>query len=104
VNIENNSSESYVAYCGPAIIDTLTLRPIMGLMSWNMNYTDLKSLTDSSFEGYVEAAIHEITHGLGFIDEYFSKFYDSVNGSSYESPPTFTLNNIIYLSTPRIIT
>lgn len=60
-----------------AIFDEVTLRPKMGLISWNMFYTDIIGMTDTKFEAAVEIAIHEIIHGLGFVSNYFSIYYDS---------------------------
>jgi hypothetical protein len=52
----------------------------MGILSWNMFYTQLSDMTDSIFESNTEIAIHETIHGLGFVDDYFDTFYDSVTG------------------------
>ena len=93
-----------MAKCGPAIFDENTLRPIFGLMNWNLYYSKIDSLTNSIFESNIETAIHEITHGLGFIDDYFSKFYDSVTGAKYSTDNSFkSADGIIFLSTPRIL-
>lgn len=93
-----------MASCGPAIFDENTLRPIFGLMNWNLYYSKIDSLTNSIFESNIETAIHEITHGLGFIDDYFSKFYDSVTGVKYDTNNFFTdSTGTKYLSTPRIL-
>lgn len=76
----------------------------MGLMSWNIYYSNIDKLTNAVFEANLETAIHEITHGLGFVDEYFSKFYDSVTGAKYSTGNSFKSDEgIIFLSTPRIL-
>lgn len=76
----------------------------MGLMSWNIYYSNIDKLTNAIFEANLETAIHEITHGLGFVDEYFSKFYDSVTGTKYSTGTSFkSADGIIFLSTPRIL-
>ncbi|CAD8047317.1 unnamed protein product [Paramecium sonneborni] len=102
VNIEN-SAKYYKAYCGPAIYDEQSLRPIMALMSWNMNYTKIDKTNKIIYESNLESAIHEIIHGLGFTQDYFSKYYDSVTSKQYEYPNYYKQNNITYLSTPRLI-
>ena len=43
VNCENDSSVRYLAYAGMAIFDEITKRPKMGLISWNMYFTDLNA-------------------------------------------------------------
>lgn len=60
-------------------------------------------MTDSLFENNVETAVHEIIHGLGFIDDFFPSYYDSVTGESYNSTNSYTISKVIYLSTPRVV-
>ncbi|CAK72834.1 unnamed protein product (macronuclear) [Paramecium tetraurelia] len=102
INVENSDSETYLAYCGPAVYDELTLRPIFALVSWNIYYSKLSEMTDSLFENNVETAVHEIIHGLGFVDDYFFRYYDSVTGESYNTSNSYTVSKVIYLSTPRV--
>ncbi|CAD8044205.1 unnamed protein product [Paramecium primaurelia] len=102
VNIEN-STKFYKAYCGPTVYDELSLRPIIALMSWNINYTKIDKTNKIIYESNLESAIHEIIHGLGITYDYFSKYYDSVTGKNYENPNFYKQNNITYLSTPRLI-
>ncbi|CAK78848.1 unnamed protein product (macronuclear) [Paramecium tetraurelia] len=102
VNIEN-SDKFYKAYCGPTVYDEQSLRPIMGLMSWNMNYTKIDKNNKIIYESNLESAIHEIIHGLGITYDYFSKYYDSVTGKTYELPNFYKQDNVTYLSTPRLI-
>lgn len=85
VNIEN-STKFYKAYCGPTVYDELSLRPIIALMSWNINYTKIDKTNKIIYESNLESAIHEIIHGLGITYDYFSKYYDSVTGKNYENP------------------
>lgn len=68
-----------------------------------MYYTSLDLMTNSIFEVNVEIAIHEIIHGLGFVDDYFSTFYDSYTGESYNTSNTYNSYTSIYLTTPRVI-
>ncbi|CAD8138790.1 unnamed protein product [Paramecium pentaurelia] len=102
INAENTDKETYLAYCGPAIFDEITLRPIIALVSWNLNYSKLSEMTNSLFENNVETAVHEVIHGLGFVDDFFSSYYDSVTGESYNSSNSYTVSKVIYLSTPRV--
>lgn len=92
----------YLAYAGMAIFDEVTLRPKMGIISWNMYFTDLAGMTDAKFEAAIETAIHEIIHGLGFVSKYFSIFYDSYTAKAYKTE-TYSVNTLIYLQTPRIV-
>lgn len=48
-------------------------------------------MTHSVFENNLETAIHEIIHGLGFIDDYFSSYYDSVTGEDYNTSNSYTV-------------
>ncbi|CAD8097701.1 unnamed protein product [Paramecium sonneborni] len=102
INIERSFFDPYLAYCGPAIFDEETLRPIFGLISWNMYYTSLDKMTNSVFESNVEIAVHEVIHGLGFIDDYFISFYDSFTGESYNTSNSYIQSDVTYLSTPRV--
>lgn len=45
-----------------------------------MYYTNVINTTNVEFELSMETAIHELTHALGFIDNFFSLYYDSVTG------------------------
>lgn len=83
VNCENDSSVRYLAYAGMAIFDEITKRPKMGLISWNMFFTDLAGMTDAKFEAALETAIHEMIHGLGFVSDYFGIYYDSSTAKAY---------------------
>lgn len=48
-----------------------------------MAYSDITSLTNTGFESQLATAIHEIIHGLGFVDELISSFYDFETGEKY---------------------
>jgi hypothetical protein len=43
-------------------------------------------------------------HGLGFVSDLFTKFYDSVDGTAYSNGgATTTADSIVMLFTPRVI-
>lgn len=67
-----------------------------------MHYSKLDKMTNSIFEANLETAIHEVIHGLGFIDDYFTSFYDSYTGNSYNTSNIFYSFSASYLSTPRV--
>ncbi|CAK60451.1 unnamed protein product (macronuclear) [Paramecium tetraurelia] len=102
INVEDTFFESYLAYCGPITFNEQTLRPTFALISWNIFYSGLDEMTNTVFEGNVETAVHEIIHGLGFTDDFFNTYYDSITGNSYKSSNSFTTFQTIFLSTPRV--
>lgn len=90
INVENSPDADYLAYASPADKDSITLRPILGIISWNMATVNLNSLSDVEFQDSVLTAIHEMTHALGFLPDYFNTFYDFVSGEGYVDGNIYT--------------
>lgn len=55
-----------------------------------MATVNLNSISDVDFQDNVLTAIHEMTHALGFLPDYFNTFYDSVSGETYVDGNLYT--------------
>ncbi|TNV70803.1 hypothetical protein FGO68_gene6814 [Halteria grandinella] len=103
VSTMNNDSDNTLASCAPIDLDSSTGRPVFAGILWNMAYSDPTTLTNVGFEAQLATAVHEMLHGLGFVSDLFSKFYDSVDGTVYTNSSSTDANSVILLQTPRVV-
>ncbi|CAD8117650.1 unnamed protein product [Paramecium sonneborni] len=78
-----------------------TQRPTVGIIKWNIYSTNLKNMTNSEFELNMQRLIATTMYIMGFTPKAFQTYFDSSINVKY-SNPSITINNITYLSTPRI--
>ncbi|CAD8076722.1 unnamed protein product [Paramecium sonneborni] len=103
VTTMNDINDETLAFCAPIVFDDKTKRPIFGVIGWNMAYTDVGTLTNAGYEAQIATAVHEIIHGLGFVEDLFDKYYDSVTGEIYENGGKTVDNGVVNIITPRVV-
>lgn len=76
----------------------------MSFISWNIAYQNVFRMNNVNFNEAVQIALHEMTHGLGFVKEYLSNYYDSRTDSAYKlTPLQVDHQGKLILTTPRIV-
>ncbi|CAD8142973.1 unnamed protein product [Paramecium octaurelia] len=103
INTMNDSNDSTLAFCAPVVFDDKTKRPIFGAIGWNMAYSQVSTLTNAGFESQLATAVHEIIHGLGFVEDLFNQFYDSVTGEVYPDGGMIQDGDVVKIITPRVL-
>lgn len=73
IESENDPSESYLAYATSCKLDYSNLRPIVGLVNFNLGKMDF---SPEKFEENVDTTVHEILHILGMSGHLFNTFID----------------------------
>ena len=92
---DNELNDSTLAYAGPRYINTETSRPIVGLVNINRNvdYSKINS------KEYLQSIfIHEFTHILGFLGDYFIKYYHI----AFTAKDQFNITRI-YINSTKVV-
>jgi leishmanolysin len=107
VGMKDAPTDSYLAYAVHCFQDESTLRPVAGAITFNL--AELKKINLSSpdilsIDSWVQTAIHEITHILGFSSELYPDFIDpSTNKKVGLAAVQKRANSRFWIITPPVV-
>ncbi|CAD8135190.1 unnamed protein product [Paramecium octaurelia] len=102
VSFQYDNSSNYYAYSGPCKITKFDLRPIFGVINWNLKQLQMKNVNSFTIQQNIQTSIHEIIHALGFIKILYQYYYDPQTLQFYNLTSEKDENNHLILSTPRL--
>ncbi|CAK78822.1 unnamed protein product (macronuclear) [Paramecium tetraurelia] len=102
VSFQYDNSNNYYAYSGPCKITKYDLRPIFGVINWNLRQLQMKNVNSFAIQQNIQTSIHEIIHALGFIKILYQYYYDPQTLQFYNLTSEKDQNNHLILSTPRL--
>lgn len=70
----SEKEEKYIASASPCV---KARRPIYGFINFNTKYMDYLGYSQAAFHEHIMATVHELTHILGFNQQFYEFFYIS---------------------------